>query len=423
MTTIQAIPTTGQDQWSLPQWLNYLSSIHPQNIAMGLDRVSQVWARLAIDFQNKPIVTVAGTNGKGTTCAMLEQALLLQGRTVGVFSSPHILDYRERVRINGQMVDAKLHCAAFLRIEQVRQSVPLTYFEFGTLQALVLIDSADVDVIVLEVGLGGRLDAVNIIDPTIAVITSIDLDHQEWLGDTREAVAVEKAGIMRRSIPVVIGEPLPPQPLQDICNALAVDAHWQGRTFHYTNDRGQFYWSDRTHRTGPLPMPKIPAQNASTALAVMRLLNLDMSDASLSEILRLTRLPGRRQIIQHHPLVMLDVAHNPQAGRLLAADLATMPSQRIHMVAGMLADKDIQNTLLPMLTLVDNWYVANLDVPRGASAKQLAEVLKDAETVLEFESVVQAYHAALLQAKPDDVVVVMGSFYTVAEVLQLQEVK
>jgi dihydrofolate synthase / folylpolyglutamate synthase len=423
MTTTSLISTTQQVEWSLDQWLNYLSSIHPQNIAMGLDRVSQVFTQLAIDFKHKPIVTVAGTNGKGTTCAMLEQALLLQGRTVGVFSSPHILDYRERVRINGQMLDAKQHCDAFLRVEQARQTVPLTYFEFGTLQALVLIYLADVDVVVLEVGLGGRLDAVNIIDPTIAVITSIDLDHQEWLGDTREAIAVEKAGIMRRGIPVVIGEPLPPQPLQDICDGLAVDAHWQGRTFHYTRDAGHFTWSDAAHLTGPLPLPNIPLQNASTAFAVMSLLGLDMTDAALREVLLTTQLPGRRQIIHRSPLVMLDVAHNPQAGRLLAADIAAMEQQHIHLVVGMLADKDIQNTLLPMLPLVDNWYVASLDVPRGASSEQLAKVLTDAEKVLEFDSVAQAYQTARLQAQPNDVVVVMGSFYTVAEVLQLQEVK
>jgi len=410
-----------QAAWSIEQWLSYLSEIHPKNIEMGLERVAQVFKALQLDFSGKTVITVAGTNGKGTTCAMIEQALLLQDKQVAVFSSPHLLDYRERVRVQGKILSTKQHCVAFAKIEQARGDISLTYFEFGTLQALQLMAEADSDYVLLEVGLGGRLDAVNIIDPNIAVITSIDLDHQEWLGNTREAIAVEKAGIFRPHIPVVIGEPLPPNSLIKATQNSAVKGSWQGHEFSYELKQGVFSWHNDVYRFAQLPAPFIPAQNASTALQVLSLMGMPLNKDFVNQLFMHTRLNGRRQIIQQQPTIMLDVAHNPHATRLLASEIAELSYRRVIAVVGMLADKDISQSLAPLMTVVDDWYCASLNVPRGASAQKLVSVLSEAKMVLEFASVSAAYGAACKKAQKGDFILVFGSFFTVAEVLALHE--
>jgi dihydrofolate synthase/folylpolyglutamate synthase len=406
-----------QADWSIEQWLSYLSEIHPKNIEMGLERVAQVFKALQLDFSGKTVITVAGTNGKGTTCAMIEQALLLHDKQVSVFSSPHLIDYRERVRVQGQMLSTAQHCAAFAKIEQIRGDILLTYFEFGTLQALQLMAEADSDYLLLEVGLGGRLDAVNIIDANIAVITSIDLDHQEWLGTTREAIAVEKAGIFRPNIPVVIGEPLPPNSLIKATQDSAVKASWQGHEFFYELNHGVFAWHNDLYHLAQLPAPFIPAQNASTALQVLSLLGIQLNQDLVKQLFKNTRLHGRRQIIQQQPTIMLDVAHNPHATRLLAKEIAELDCRRVIAVVGMLADKDISQSLAPLMTVVDYWYCGSLSVPRGAPAQKLVSVLSEAKKVLEFESVSAAFIAACKKAQKDDFILVFGSFYSVAEVL------
>lgn len=410
-----------QAAWSIEQWLVYLSEIHPKNIEMGLERVALVFKRMELDFSHKTVITVAGTNGKGTTCAMIEQALLLQKKRVAVFSSPHLIDYRERLRVQGKMLTPEAHCAAFAAIEHARGDISLTYFEFGTLQALYLMAQSDCDYLLLEVGLGGRLDAVNIIDANIAIITSIDLDHQEWLGTTREAIAVEKAGIFRPNIPVIIGEPSPPNSLIKAAAELNVKAAWQGQGFSFVSTPTSFTWKNDQYHFENLPVPFIPAQNASTALQALSIIGVTLSQNFIEQVFAQTRLSGRRQILQINPTIMLDVAHNPHATRLLANDIAALSHQRVIAVVAMLGDKDIAKSLEPLIEVVDEWYCASLTVPRGAPAAKIVSVLSQANLVLDFASVSSAFEAACKNAQKEDFIVVFGSFYTVAEVLTLVE--
>lgn len=419
-----------KEAWTLKQWLQYLEQIHPTNIDMGLDRVAVVFQNLNISFSERTVITVAGTNGKGTSCALIEQALLASDKSVAVFSSPHLMDYRERVRVAGDMLTAKAHCQAFLKVEQARENISLTYFEFGTLAALQLIADSDADYALLEVGLGGRLDAVNIVSPNIAVITSIDLDHQDWLGDTRELIAVEKAGIFRPNIPAVIGEPLPPITLTQATIDYQVKSLWQGVDFQFNLDSQGFHWQGVNSQYQDLPIPNIPAQNASTALQVIDLLNLELNHEQMVDVFKHTCLPGRRQIIQTQPTVMLDVAHNPQATALLASDIAKQGYNRVIAVVAMLADKDIKASLLPMLSVVSQWHCATLQVPRGASSDKLvlalrseqlrSEQLRSEQKVLNFDSVKAAYLNALETAQKDDLIIVFGSFFTVVDILDTE---
>ena len=410
-----------QQAWSLDQWLSYLEAIHPHSIELGLDRVAQVKAQLDLDFLPSKIVTVAGTNGKGTTCTMLEQAALLAGKSVGVYCSPHLLDYKERVRINGRLLSDAQHCAAFAKVDKARGEVSLTYFEFGTLAAMVLIAEANTDLCLFEVGLGGRLDAVNILDPHIAVITSIDLDHQAWLGDSRELIAIEKAGIFRQHGMAVIGESDPPASLKQKAKALNVQAYWQGKEFTYQSATTDWHWQSADRTLHHLPVPHIPMQNASTALKVIELLALNLSDEQLAQLIKHTTMAGRCQIIHSNPRVMVDVAHNPEATRYLANKIVAMQYNRLHLVAGMLADKDIEQSLLPMMQLEAHWYVASLDVPRGAKGSALKSVLAGQKKVLDFACVAQAYAKALAAAQHDDLIVVFGSFFSVAQVMPVTQ--
>jgi len=405
---------------TLDEWLFYLESLHPKNIELGLDRVSKVYQQLALDFRHTQVVMVAGTNGKGTTCAMVEQGLLLSGKTTAVYSSPHILDYRERVRINDQMLPAEHHCAAFAAVDQARGDIPLTYFEFGTLAGLYLIAKQGVDVALLEVGLGGRLDAINVVDADLAVITTIDLDHQDWLGDTREKIALEKAGIMRTNGQAIVGDFEPPVTLIDKVAELGVNALWQGKDFKLQATAEGFDWQG--HKTyKALPQPAIPAQNMSTALAILEWLGLAFSQTQLEMLIHRVKVPGRYQLIQSNPDVILDVAHNPQAASYLAQKLKQhQPGYHgIKFVLAMLGDKDMQQSLLPFVEFDAEWYVADLHVPRGAKAAQLLPHLPSGQTTQVFEHVNQAFDCAIKDAQGGDLVVVFGSFYTVAEILAL----
>ena len=279
---------------------------------------------------------------------------------------------------------------------------------------------SNADYLLLEVGLGGRLDAVNIVDATIAVITSIDLDHQDWLGDTKELIAIEKAGIFRANIPAVIGEPYPPTTLVDAALSYQVKALWQGSDYHYQIDSQGFHWQGVNRCYDHLPVPNIPVQNASTALQVIEILGLQLDNRQMVHVINQTRLPGRRQVIQNKPLVILDVAHNPQATSLLAFDINNMNYKRIIAVVGMLADKDIEATLAPMLSVVSIWYCATLDVPRGAQSSSLVSaVFSSKQKVLEYDSVDVAYKCALEKAEKNDIVIVFGSFFTVTKVLKM----
>lgn len=420
MSHISTFQASLKEAWSLDQWLIYLEQIHPSNIELGLERVAEVFGNLQLDLSQNIIITVAGTNGKGTTCALIEQAILLSRQSVAVFSSPHLLDYRERVRVAGGMLSEKAHCEAFLKVEQARGDTTLTYFEFGTLAALQLMADSDAKYLLLEVGLGGRLDATNIVDPNIAVITSIDLDHQDWLGNTKELIAIEKAGIFRANIPAVIGEPDPPSTLVAATLKYQVKPLWQGSDFQFQIDAKGFQWQGANSRYEHLPIPHIPAQNASTALQVIDMLELHLDNKKMAQVFMQTSLPGRRHVIQNTPTVILDVAHNPQATRLLARDIKDMQYKGVIAVVAMLADKDIEATLAPMLPVVSTWYCASLDVPRGAKASTLVSaVLSSEQTVLDYASVEMAYQCALEKAEDEDLVIVFGSFFTVTNVLKM----
>jgi dihydrofolate synthase/folylpolyglutamate synthase len=421
MTSLHSSPACALEARSLADWLEHLSVLHPKDIELGLERVALVYQQLKLDFSACTVVTVAGTNGKGTTCVMLEQACLVAGKSVAVYSSPHLLDYRERVTVNGTMLDEAAHCSAFSKVEQARGEIPLTYFEFGTLAALQLMHDAGVDILLLEVGLGGRLDAVNVLDPDIAVITSIDLDHQDWLGTTKEQIAREKAGIFRVKGVAVIGEPQPLQALIKAVDELEVQVSWQDKDFHFKQTQRGFDWSNGNIQLTDLPLPHIPLQNASTALQVMQLLKFEFDFPQLTRILAHSHLPGRQQLLQSAPDVLLDVAHNPHATRHLYSQLTTRSYRDIYLVAGMLKDKDIASTFAPLYPLDATWVLGSLDVSRGASAGDLKTVLDPGQKVLEFASISQAYRHAIGSADKEDLIVVFGSFFTVSEVLKLNQ--
>ncbi|MCV2885636.1 bifunctional tetrahydrofolate synthase/dihydrofolate synthase [Aestuariibacter sp. AA17] len=403
---------------SFSEWLTYLESIHTKNIDMGLDRINTVFQRLNISLKNSTVVTVAGTNGKGSTCAMVEYGLMQAGKTVAVYSSPHLLDYRERVRINGQMLEPQSHCDAFARVEEARGDISLTFFEFATLAAFVLIAESKVDIALLEVGLGGRLDAVNIIDPDLAVITGIDIDHKEWLGDDREVIGREKAGIMRKGINVVVGDPNPPASIYDVASEVQCRCLWQGDEFGYEELPSAWHWRHGDKILSHLPLPNIPVQNASTALAVLMQLGIELTPSQLNNVLQGMTLAGRCQIVHDAPRVMLDVAHNPQATGYLARQIRRFDYRALHFVVGMLSDKDIEGSLAPLREFEASWNLVPLSVPRGASTDMLKPLLVGHQTVIDFTSVEEALDTVTEKAHSDDLVIVFGSFFTVADALK-----
>lgn len=403
---------------SLSDWLSYLEQLHPSVIDLGLHRVGVVADRLALRHLPSRVVTVGGTNGKGTTCALLEAIYRAAGYRVGVYSSPHLLRYNERVRLDGQDVSDGDLCRAFAAIEAVRQDISLTFFEYGTLAALWLFREAAPDLVLLEVGLGGRLDATNLVESDLAVVTSIALDHCDWLGDTREAIATEKAGIFRAQKPAICGEPQPPATLAVAADAMGANLLQVGQDFHRTeSDESWTYHGRREQWTG-LPYPRIPLDNAVTALAVVEQLMLTVDQQAIHTGLSQARLAGRMQRLRQFPLVIADVAHNPHSAHYLAQQLRQQPQTgRRLAVAGMLKDKDIQHTLSELEPWVDEWFLADLQGPRAATAGELAAVLRPDAIWHCYDAVRKAYQAALAAAGAQDEVIVLGSFYTVADVM------
>lgn len=402
---------------SLKDWLCYLEDLHPTNIELGLERVNKVKQALQLDFSNIRVVTVGGTNGKGTTSTLVEQACIVAGQSVAVYSSPHLIDYRERVRINGKLLTESMHCDAFKKVELARGTTSLTYFEFGTLAALLLIAQSQVDIALLEVGLGGRLDAVNIIDPNLSVITTIDLDHQDWLGDTKEAIGREKAGIFRQNRCAIIGDLDPPLSLIQQAEQLHVQAQYQGQNFRIVEEAGAFSFVSETKSLSCIPTPHIPLQNVATGLAVIEWLDLGLSDESLRAVVGATRTPGRMQQIGQSPDVIVDVAHNIQAVNYLKTQIETRRFRSLHLVCAMLKDKDIEQCLAAMSQLEATWYLANIDHPRGAQASYLAEYLDANVRHFEYDKVEAAFNAAVDNSNKDDLVVVFGSFFTLSAIL------
>jgi len=453
---------------TLVDWLNYLESLHPKTIALGLERVEQVRQRLALqpDF---PIITVGGTNGKGSVCAMLESILHAAGYRVGCYSSPHLLVYNERVRIGKKPVSDGELCASFEKIEKVRGDTALTYFEFGTLAAMQCFIAHKVDVLILEVGLGGRLDAVNAFDNDCAVIASVDIDHTDYLGESRDKIAFEKAGIFRAGKVAICADADVPQTLTDHAANIGAKLWRIGREFSFAENRvplpsvekdggannnptrtiliSQTHTVDSSHTNhhreqnqwnfhGPggernsLPYPALrgafQVHNASAALAALDALKdrLPVSMQAVRRGLVEVMLSGRFQVLPGSPQIILDVAHNPHAAGSLAENLASLPSgHKTFAVFAMLKDKDRQGVVRALKDQVDVWLVAGIDAPRGATAAGMAEVLATegiTQAVLAFPTIENAFQHACNQASENDRIAVFGSFYTVAEVMRVR---
>ena len=411
----------------LKTWLCYLEQLHPTTIDMGLERVKIIAQRLDILQPAPYVITVAGTNGKGTTCRTLEMILLASKRKVGVYSSPHLLRFTERVRINNQESTAQETVNAFVEIEKVRGDISLTYFEYATLAALYQFKKAKLDVVVLEVGLGGRLDATNIVDADIAVITTIDIDHVDYLGNTRESIGREKAGIFKSKSIAVVGEQNVPVTIPLVaesvnCPIYTVNSDW---SYQQINDN-QWSFESPLANYHHLPIANVPLANAATAIAALSYSSLNITQDDIVKGLKQASLVGRFQTLQHSPLVIIDVAHNPHAATYLIKQLAQLKAKqsktgKIRFVIGMLKDKDIKSTL--SILQCDVWYCATLYGERGCKAEVLKQYLLDKEetSVLTFDHVTDAYQKAMQDAKDNDIIVVCGSFHTVAEVLEQYE--
>lgn len=432
---------------NLSSWLNHIEQLHPKSIAMGLERVQRVIRRLKLQ-PGFSIITVAGTNGKGSTCAMLAEIYKQAGFNVGCYSSPHLLRYNERVRVNGNEVGDESLCAAFAAVEAARideDELPLTYFEVGTLAAIWHFVQTGIDVAILEIGLGGRLDAVNAFEPDCAVVTTVDLDHQEFLGDTREKIGYEKAGVYRQSIPAICGEHNPPQSLVDYAKQIHADFKCIHHDFEWALSESGWQFLSNGQLIYTLPLPALKGRyqlnNAACALAAVECMQakLPVDAESIAEAMRQVAVAGRFQSVSDRPLIILDVAHNPHAAKALAENLATLRLQhQSHCPEGnkqastlavfaMLADKDITGVVEAVKSEIDTWYVASIDHVRGALASDLERIITQASPLAKIK-VFNTAAAAFEQARIDteacidgnenDKIVAFGSFFTVASVMQ-----
>lgn len=408
---------------TLGAWLAHIEAQHNRPIDLGLERVAGVFKALGESTRAR-VITVGGTNGKGSTCAMLEAILRAAGYRVGLYTSPHLLRYNERVRIDLEEAgDADL-CAAFAEVDKVRGDTPLTYFEYGTLAAWHLFVQKDLDVVILEVGLGGRLDAVNVIEPDCSIITGVAMDHMDYLGDTREAIGYEKAGIFRPGKPAICGDPEPPASLLAHASAIGADLRLQGRDYGFSGDKNQWNFIGRSGRRNSMAYPALRGANqllnASTVLAALETLEevLPVPMQAVRQGLMSVDLPARFQILPGRPAVVLDVAHNPQAAAVLSDNLLNMGFfPETWAVCGMLGDKDIAGSLAHLVPRVDHWLLCQLPGPRAAKPEVLEKVLRDAGSVapIEFyESPELAFSSAQSRAGEGDRIIAFGSFLTVA---------
>lgn len=422
------LPTT------LPDWLSRLEAMHPKAIDMGLERVARVRDALGLRF-DCPVITVGGTNGKGSTCAMLESILLQAGYRVGLYTSPHLVHFNERARMNGEIVDDATLVEQFLAVEAARGDVSLTYFEFTTLAILRLFAQAGLDAVILEVGLGGRLDAVNVIDADVAIVTSVDIDHTEYLGVTREQIGFEKAGIFRSGRPAICSDPVPPESLKKHAEDIGADLWLLGRDFNYSGDKQQWNYGGRNMRRNAMGYPGLRGANqllnACAALAALEALRdrLPLGAQEVRSGLAMVELPGRFQVLPGRPTVVLDVAHNPHAAGALAQNLGNMGFHPYTFaVFGAMSDKDIDGIISHMKPHIDHWCVTDLPLPRAASAASIAEKLSEAgvqgagapdaeHSILTFASPEEAYANARSRAGENDRIAVFGSFLTVAGVI------
>jgi dihydrofolate synthase/folylpolyglutamate synthase len=413
----------------LGDWLNHLEQLHPSVIDMGLQRVAQVRDAMSLR-PSFPVIIVGGTNGKGSTCSMLSTAYRAAGYKVGTYTSPHLLRYNERVAIDLQPASDADIVQSFRAIEAARGDISLTYFEFGTLAAMRQFIDAKVDVAILEVGLGGRLDAVNVFEPDVSAVVSVDLDHQGFLGDTREAIGFEKAGIFRSGKPAFCADPNPPSSLLAHAESIGADLQLIGRDFGYTNETTQWRWRGRQGQKPGLPFPALRGAyqlgNASLVIAILDALyeRLPVGITDIKRGLLEVELAGRYQVLPGRPSIVLDVAHNPHAARALAQNLDNQGFfQRTQAVFGMMADKDIAGVIECVKDRIDVWHVATLATPRAATAEVLAQAIAaagGARRVQLHEDIASAFQSARSVASENDRIVAFGSFYTVADVLALK---
>jgi len=407
---------------SLTTWLCYINNLHKKSINLGLERIFRIAIDLDLLRPAKYVLTVGGTNGKGTTCCLLENILIDSGIKVGVYTSPHLIRYTERVRIQGKELSESDHTKAMSIIEFARGTTLLTYFEFGTLSALYLFKQAFLEIVILEVGLGGRLDSTNIIDSDISVITSIDFDHTDCLGKDRSSIAREKSGIFRRGKIAVIGEYNRPYDIDLKAYECGAIMFARIRDWNFQKKEEEWNWWNQDYMLQALPIPSIPIDNAATALAVIRCLPFNISESIIRKNIFCTVLQGRFQIVNQCPLVILDVAHNPHAANYLACRLKNKLQLlgEIRAVVGMRSDKDIFSTLRKSLlyNIVTRWYCASLEGFHAASAEQLASCLIGNNNIKKFENVLNAWNQAVSDSKSEDCILVFGSFQTVAVVIK-----
>lgn len=416
---------------SLQQWLDYQLVVHVRGVDLGLGRVGEVWRRLGAPAPARRCITVAGTNGKGSTVAFLEAVLRAEGRRVGAYTSPHILNYNERVRVDGVDASDAAFVAAFERIEQARGEIPLTYFEFGTLAALLIFAAAGLDVAILEVGLGGRLDAVNLIDADVAVVTTIALDHQEWLGNDRDSIGREKAGVARAGRPLVVAEDDPPAGLIEAVAAAGAVPVRAGQDYRIAVEAGRWHWRSDHSVLENLPLPALAAgcQTANAAAAIAALLSLPVAErpgaAAMARGIATATVRARLQrVALGQGELLIDVAHNPQAAQVLADWLRRHPARRTHAVFGALSDKDVAGMVQPLRDLVDDWHLVDLsaDSERGrdlASLQQGLEAVLDTATPRQgCRSVAAALDERLASLQPGERILAFGSFFIAAAALR-----
>jgi dihydrofolate synthase / folylpolyglutamate synthase len=412
---------------NLQDWLAHCERLHPKTIDMTLERTLAVRDRLGLHF-DCPVITVAGTNGKGSTCAMLESILLAAGYRVGLYIKPHLVHFEERCRVGGQSVAEGALLPHFEAVEAARGDTTLTYFEFTTLVIMRYLSQQPLDVVILEVGLGGRLDAVNAIETDCAIVTSIDLDHTEYLGPDRESIGHEKSHIMRKGKPAIVSDPLPPASIAAYGNAIGADLWLVGRDFHHGGDRQQWSWAGRGKRLSGLAYPSLRGANqlvnAAGVIAALEALRerLPVSVQAIRQGLATVELPGRFQIVPGQPALVLDVAHNPHSVAALAANLDAMGFfPRTHAVFGAMHDKDLEGVVRRLAPIALDWYCTDLPVSRAASAETLSKIVLHVQpraTVSTHASPSHALSSALERADPADRILVFGSFHTVGGVLK-----
>jgi dihydrofolate synthase / folylpolyglutamate synthase len=407
---------------TLSEWLSWIDKVHINEIELGLERVRRVAERLSLLTPSCPVIIVGGTNGKGSTVSGLEAIYRAAGYQVGAFTTPVLWTYNEQVRLNGQVASDQAFCQAFEKIEKARGDIPLTFFEYGTLAALVLFEMHALDVWILEVGLGGRLDAVNIIDADVAVVTTISLDHVAWLGDTREAIGYEKAGIFRERKPAVCGDNEPPASISDYAKKIGTPLYCQERDFFYQEKTTTWSWTFNTLHYTDLPKSVLLTQNMSTVLMVITLLQprLAVSREAINAGLSKVTLPGRLQIVEGEIMRVYDVSHNPASVAVLAKCLESIPCQgKTYAVFSMLGDKDITESIKLIKAHIDEWYVAPLPVKRGASLQTLKRAFEQAGVtdVHYFSTIQEADDVVKHKATPGDRIIAFGSFHTLASLL------